>query len=55
MYDESKQYGWKDVLLSIFNIYAPIKKKDLRANHASFVLKLFQKEVMTRTRLRNTY
>ena len=36
-------------------MYAPLKKKHLRANHASFVTKELRKAIMERTRLRNIY
>ena len=39
----------------ILNAHAPLKKKYLRANHASFVTKEFLKLVMKRARLRNNY
>ena len=39
--------------LSILDAHAPVKKKHLRANHASFVTSEFRKAVMKRARLRN--
>ena len=42
-------------MLSILNAHAPLKKKHLRANHASFVAKEFRKAVMKRARIRNAY
>ena len=42
-------------MLSALNVHAPLKKKHLRANHASFVTKEFQKVVMKRAKLRNVY
>ena len=42
-----------EIVLSILNAHAPLKKKHLRANHASFVTKEFRKAVMKRERLRN--
>ena len=42
-------------MLSVVNAHAPSKKKHLRANHANFVTKEFQKAVMKRARLRNVY
>ena len=42
-------------VLSILNAHAPVKKKHLRANHASFVTKEFRKAVMKNARLRNVY
>ena len=44
-----------EIVLSILNAHAPLKKKYLRANHASFVTKEFRKAVMKRARLRNVY
>ena len=44
-----------EIVLSILNAHAPLKKKHLRANHASFVTKEFRKAVMKRARLRNVY
>ena len=43
------------IVLSILNAHAPLKKKHLRANHASFVTKELRKAVMKRARLRNVY
>ena len=42
-------------MLSILNAHAPLKKKHLRANHASFVAKEFRKAVMKRARIRNAF
>ena len=42
-----------DILLSILNAHAPLKKKHLRATHATFVTKEFRKAVVKRARLRN--
>ena len=44
-----------EIVLSILNAHAPLKKKHLRANHASFVTREFQKAVTKRARLRNAY
>ena len=44
-----------EIVLSILNAHAPLKKKHLRANHASFVTKEFRKAVMKNARLRNVY
>ena len=44
-----------EIVLSIFNAHATLKKKHLRANHASFVTGEFRKAVMKRARLRNVY
>ena len=43
------------IVFSILNAHAPLKKKPLRANHASFVTREFRKAVMKRARLRNVY
>ena len=42
-----------EIVLSILNAHAPLKKKHLRANHASFVTKELWKAVLNRARLRN--
>ena len=50
--------GYKDfheIVLLILNAHAPLKKKHLRANHASFVTREFRKAVLKRARLRNVY
>ena len=47
--------NFQEIVLSILNAHAPLKKKHLRANHASFVTKEFRKAVMKRARLRNVY
>ena len=47
--------NFHETVLSILNAHVPLKKKQLRANHASFVTKEFQKAVMKRARLRNVY
>ena len=44
-----------EIVLSILNVHAPLKKKHLRANHASFVTREFRKAVMKRARLRKVY
>ena len=44
-----------ETVLSILNAQAPLKKKHLRANHATFVIKEFRKAVMKRARLGNPY
>ena len=45
----------QEIIVSLLNVYAPLKKKYLRANHASFVTKEFRKAIMLRTRLTNIY
>ena len=42
-------------MLSNLNAHAPLKKKHVRANHATFVTKEFRKAVIKRARLRNVY
>ena len=44
-----------EIVLSILNANAPLKKKHLRANHASLVTREFRQAVMKRARLRNVY
>ena len=44
-----------EIVLSILNARAPLKKNHLRENHATFVTKEFRKAVMKRARLRNAY
>ena len=34
---------FQEIIVSLLNVYAPLKKKYLRANHASFVTKDFEK------------
>ena len=45
----------QEIIVSLLNVYAPLKKKYLRANHASFVTKELRKPIMLRTRRRNIY
>ena len=42
-------------MLSILHAHAPLKKKHLRANHATFVTKEFRKAVTKKARLGNVY
>ena len=46
---------FQEIIVSLLNVYAPLKKKYLRANHESFVTKELRKAIMLRTRLRNIY
>ena len=46
---------FQEIIVSLLNIYALLKKKYLRANHASFVTKELRKAVMQKTGLRNIY
>ena len=41
----------QEIIASLLNVYAPLKKKYFRANHASFVTKELRKAIMERTRL----
>ena len=56
-YDLSNiEYGtFQEIIVSLLNVYATLKKKYLRANHASFVTKELRKAIMQRIRLRNIY
>ena len=47
--------NFHEIVLSTLNTHAPLKKKHLRANQASFVTKESRKAVMKRARLRNIY
>ena len=44
-----------EIVFSILNAHAPLKKKHLRENQASFVTREFRKAVMKSARLRNVY
>ena len=44
-----------ETTLSVFNKYASIKKKYIRANEAPFMTKNLHKEIMKQSRLRNKY
>ena len=46
---------FQEIIVSLLNVYASLKKKYLRANHASFVTNELRKAIMLRTRLRNIY
>ena len=46
---------FQEIIVSLLNVHAPLKKKYLRANHASFVIKELRKTIMSRARLRNIY
>ena len=46
---------FQEIIVSLLNVYASLKQKYLRANHASFVTKELRKAIMLRTRLRNIY
>ena len=54
--DESLDYNtFHRAFMSIFEKYAPIKEKKVRANNAPFMNKTLSKAIMTRSRLRNRY
>ena len=42
-----------ELVLSILNAHTPLKKKQLRANQATFVTKEFRKAIVKRARQRN--
>ena len=44
-----------ETTLEILNLHAPIKKRYVRANQTPFMDNTIQKEIMTRSRLRNKY
>ena len=44
---------FQEIIVSLLNVYAPLKKKYVRANHANFVTKELRKAIMERTRFRN--
>ena len=46
---------FQEIIVSLLNVCALLKKKYLRTNHASFVTKELRKAMMERTRLRNVY
>ena len=54
-FDTKDINSFKEITLSIFNKYAPIKKKYIRANEAPFMTKNLRREIMKRSRLRNKY
>ena len=46
---------FQEIIISLLLSYVPLKRKYLRANHASFVTKELRKAIMQRTRLKNIY
>ena len=54
-FDTNDINSFKETILSVFNKYAPIKKKYIRANEAPFMTKNLHKEIMKRSILRNKY
>ena len=47
--------GFKNTIFRIFNKHAPIKRKYIRANEASFMIKELQKAIVKRYKLRNKF
>ena len=43
------------IFMAVLNIHAPIKKKIERGNNASFMTKTLAREIMHRTKLKNTF
>ena len=43
------------IFIDILNLYAPLKKKYLRANHSKFISKELSKDIMLRSKLRNKF
>ena len=43
--------SFKSVFIDVFNRRAPIKKKVIRANHATYVTKALRKAIMRRSQL----
>ena len=54
-FDKNDINSFRKTILSVFNKYAPVKTKYIRANEAHFITKNLYKEIMTRSRLRNKY
>ena len=46
---------FQEIIVFLLNVYALLKKKYLRADHASFGAKELRRAIMLRTRLRNIY
>ena len=46
---------FEEIIVYLLNVYAPLKKKYLRANHASFGTKELGKAITKRARFRNIY
>ena len=44
-----------ETISSVFNIYAPVKKKYIRPNEAPLISKNLYKEILKRSRLRKKY
>ena len=54
-FDTNDINSYKEIILSVFNKYAQIKKKYIRANEAPFMTKNLHKEIMKWSRLGNKY
>ena len=48
-------YEFENILMTILNIHAPLRKQYLRSNNAPFMNKLLSKAIMVRSRLRNKF
>ena len=46
---------FQQIFLEILNIHAPIKKKQLRANHVPYMTKALRKAIMKRSELESKY
>ena len=46
---------FQEIIVSLLNVYAPLKKKYPWANHASFMTKKLRTAIMQRTRLPNIF
>ena len=46
---------FENIIVRLLNIYAPIKKRYVRANNSPFMNKTLSKAIMTRSRLRNKF
>ena len=47
--------AFKNIVIKVLNLHAPLKPKHLRANHSSFISKDLRKAIMHRTKLRNQF
>ena len=52
---DTKYNSFDDAFLSVFNNYAPYKKKVIRANHKPYVTKQLRKGIMRRSYLKNKF
>ena len=44
-----------NIFIDTLNLYAPLKKKNLRSNHPKFISKELSKEIILRSKLRNKF